>query len=72
MCATNISDARATNWDRKTARANHLDRATYHVSPMSHEDGEVGQVTTGASGVALVGIQQFTALGGPVSHHAPL
>lgn len=39
---------------------------------MSHEDGEVGQVTAGASGVALVGIQQFTALGGPVSHHATL
>lgn len=46
--------------------------ATYHVPPMSHEDGEVGQVTAGASGVALVGLQQLTALGGPVSHHAAL
>lgn len=54
------------------ARANHKNRATYHISPVSHENGEVGQVTAGASGVALVGFQQFTALRGPVSHHAPL
>lgn len=39
---------------------------------MGHEDGEVGQVTAGARGVALVGVQQFAALGGPVSHHAAL
>lgn len=30
---------------------------THHVSSMGHEDGEVGQVTAGASGVALVGFQ---------------
>lgn len=58
--------------DRKIARSNHTERATYHISPMSHEDGEVGQVTAGASGVTLVGFQQFTALSGPVSHHAAL
>lgn len=46
--------------------------ATYHVPPVGHEDGEVGQVTAGARGVALVGVQQFAALGGPVSHHAAL
>lgn len=58
----------------KIARATKTTRrgATYHISPMSHEDGEVGQVTAGASGVALVGFQQFAALSGPVSHHAPL
>lgn len=39
---------------------------------MSHEDGKVGQVTARASGVALIGFQQFTTLSGPVSHHAPL
>lgn len=39
---------------------------------MGHEDGEVGQVTAGASGVAFVGFQQLTALSGPVSHHAAL
>lgn len=39
---------------------------------MGHEDGEVGQVTAGASGVALVGFQQLAALSGPVSHHAVL
>lgn len=49
-----------------------MERATYHISPMSHEDGKVGQVTAGASGVALVGLQQFTTLSGPVSHHAAL
>lgn len=65
-------DGRTTNWDRKIACANHKERATYHISPMSHEDGKVGQVTAGASGVALVGFQQFTALSGPVSHHASL
>lgn len=45
---------------------------TYHVSLVSHEDGKVGQVTAGASGVALVGVQQLAALSGPVSHHAAL
>lgn len=45
---------------------------TYHISPMSHEDSKVGQVTTGASGVALVSFEQFAALSGPVSHHASL
>lgn len=39
---------------------------------MGHEDGEVGQVAAGASGVALVGAQQFAALRGPVAHHAAL
>lgn len=39
---------------------------------MGHEDGKVGQVTAGAGGVALVGVQQLAALRGPVSHHAPL
>uniref|UniRef100_A0A672ZCI0 Uncharacterized protein n=1 Tax=Sphaeramia orbicularis TaxID=375764 RepID=A0A672ZCI0_9TELE len=28
---------------------------------MSHEDGKVGQVTAGASGVALVGFQRLTS-----------
>lgn len=46
--------------------------ATYHVSPMSHENSKVGQVTAGASGVALIGFQQLAALSGPVSHHASL
>lgn len=50
----------------------HEDGATYHVSPMSHEDGEIGQVTAGASGVALVGSEQFAALRGPVARHAAL
>ncbi len=54
------------------ACADRTERATYHISPMSHEDGEVGQVTAGASGVALVGFQQLAALSGPVSHHAAL
>lgn len=49
-----------------------MERATYHISPMSHEDGEVGQVTAGASSVALVGFQKFAALSRPVSHHAAL
>ena len=53
-------------------KCNRKARGTYHISPMSHEDGKVGQVTAGASGVALVGFQQLTALSGPVSHHAPL
>lgn len=57
---------------KKNNSCKHEARATHHVPPMSHEDGEVGQVTAGASGVALVGFQQFTALSGPVSHHAPL
>lgn len=52
------------------AHAKRSEGATYHISPVSHEDGEVGQVTAGASGVALVGFQQLTALCGPVSHHA--
>ena len=39
---------------------------------MGHEDGEVGQVTTGTGGVALVGVQELTALSGPVAHHTPL
>lgn len=47
-------------------------RRTYHVSLVSHEDGKVGQVTAGAGGVALVGVQQLAALSGPVSHHAAL
>lgn len=45
---------------------------TYHISLVSHEDGKVGEVTAGASGVALVGVQQLAALSGPVSHHAAL
>lgn len=63
---------RRTNWERKIAGENSEVGATYHISPMSHEDGEVGQVTTGASGVALIGFQQLAALSGPVSHHASL
>lgn len=47
-------------------------RTTHHVATVSHEDGKVGQVTAGASGVTLVGLQQFAALSGPVSHHASL
>lgn len=47
-------------------------RCTYHVPLVSHEDGKVGQVTAGAGGVALVGVQQLAALSGPVSHHASL
>lgn len=30
---------------------------THHVPSMGHEDGEVGQVAAGASGVAVVGFQ---------------
>ena len=45
---------------------------SYQASAVGHEDGEVGQVTAGAGGVALVGVQQFTALSGPVTHHASL
>lgn len=69
-----ISDTeeQLTEAERKKSSCNHKARATYHISPMSHEDGEVGQVTAGASGVTLVGFQQFTTLSGPVSHHAPL
>lgn len=57
---------------KKNCSCNNNARATYHVPSMSHEDGKVGQVTAGASGVTLVSFQQFTALSGPVAHHAPL
>lgn len=63
---------RRTNWERKIAGENSKVGATYHISPMSHEDSEVGQVTAGASGVTRIGFQQLAALSGPVSHHASL
>lgn len=39
---------------------------------MCHENCKVGEMTAGAGGVGLIGAQELAALGGPVSHHAPL
>lgn len=39
---------------------------------MRHEDGKVGEMAAGAGGVGFIGVQEFAALGGPVTHHTPL
>lgn len=44
----------------------------YRDFPVRHEDGKVGEVVAGARRVRLVGLQEFAALRGPVTHHAPL
>lgn len=44
----------------------------YRDFPVRHQDGKVGEVVAGARRVRLVGLQEFAALRGPVTHHAPL
>lgn len=39
---------------------------------MRHEDGKVGEMVAGAGCVCFIGVQEFAALGGPVTHHTPL
>lgn len=54
---------------KKTSTEKHQ---PYRDFPVRHEDGKVGEVIAGARRVRLVGLQEFAALRGPVTHHAPL
>lgn len=47
-------------------------QVTYWDFTVCHQDGEVGEMTAGAGAVSFIGLQEFAALGGPVTHHAPL
>lgn len=45
---------------------------THRDFTVGHEDGEVAEMVAGTCSVSLIGSEELTALGGPVSHHAPL
>lgn len=45
---------------------------SYQQLSMSHEHRKVSEMTTGAGGVTFIGVDEFAALSGPVSHHGSL